>query len=58
MFFQVTTISEGGYFGELALVTHKARAATVSANAEDVRVACEYHKYLGYKYLYRNIAFT
>jgi cAMP-dependent protein kinase regulator len=36
---QVTTISEGGYFGELALVTHKARAATVSANAEDVRVA-------------------
>ena len=40
------------------MVTHKARAATVSANAEDVRVACEYHKYPGYKYLWRNIAFT
>lgn len=36
---QVTTISEGGYFGELALVTHKARAATVTANADEVRVA-------------------
>ena len=38
----MTTINEGGYFGELALVTHKVRAATVTANVEDVRVACEY----------------
>lgn len=36
---QVTTINEGGYFGELALVTHKARAATVAASGGDVRVA-------------------
>ena len=38
----MTTINEGGYFGELALVTHKARAATVTANAEEIRVACKY----------------
>ena len=36
---QVRTINEGGYFGELALVTHKARAATVTANADEIRVA-------------------
>lgn len=34
----VTTIKNGGYFGELALVTHKPRAATVTANG-DIRVA-------------------
>ena len=38
----MTTINEGGYFGELALVTHKARAATVAASGGDVRVACKY----------------
>ena len=38
--FQVTTIKNGGYFGELALVTHKPRAATVTANG-DIRVACK-----------------
>jgi len=36
---QVTTITEGGYFGELALVTHKARAATVTASVDDLKVA-------------------
>lgn len=34
----VTTVQKGGYFGELALVTHKPRAATVKAEG-DVRVA-------------------
>lgn len=34
----VTTVEKGGYFGELALVTHKPRAATVQAFG-DVRVA-------------------
>jgi CRP-like cAMP-binding protein len=38
--FQVTTIQKGGYFGELALVTHKPRAATVKAEG-DVKVACK-----------------
>ena len=36
---QVTTINEGGYFGELALVTHKARAATVTATVDGLKVA-------------------
>ena len=40
----MTTINEGGYFGELALVTHKARAATVAASGGDVRVACKLHE--------------
>jgi len=35
---QVTTIKDGGYFGELALVTHKPRAATVITKG-DIRVA-------------------
>lgn len=38
--FQVTSVVKGGYFGELALVTHKPRAATAKANG-NVRVACE-----------------
>jgi len=37
----VTNIQKGGYFGELALVTHKPRAATVKAEGE-VRAACEW----------------
>ena len=40
IFLQVTTIQKGGYFGELALVTHKPRAATVKAEG-DVKVACK-----------------
>ena len=31
---------QGGYFGELALVNHDKRAATVAAK-DDVKVACE-----------------
>lgn len=45
--FKVTTIEKGGYFGELALVTHKPRAATVVADKE-VRVAC---KFIFYSFL-------
>ena len=36
----VTDIKEGGYFGELALVTHKPRAATVNAK-DSASVACK-----------------
>ncbi len=41
MIYQVTTIEKGGYFGELALVQHKPRAATVVAD-EEVRCACKF----------------
>jgi len=36
----VTVIKKGGYFGELALVTHKPRAATARASGR-ARVACK-----------------
>ena len=36
----ISEISKGGYFGELALVTHKPRAASICAK-DNVRVACE-----------------
>ena len=35
-------INKGGYFGELALVTHKPRAASAYA-VGDVKLACEYY---------------
>lgn len=35
-------INKGGYFGELALVTHKPRAASAYA-VGDVKLACEYN---------------
>lgn len=38
---KVSDIEKGGYFGELALVTHKPRAASVIAQS-DVRLACKY----------------
>ena len=34
-------VLQGGYFGELALVNHDRRAATVVAK-DDVKVACEF----------------
>ena len=37
---QVNEIHQGGYFGELGLINHAPRQATVSAR-EDVKVACK-----------------
>ena len=36
---QVNEIQQGGYFGELGLINHAPRQATVSAR-DDVKVAC------------------
>lgn len=38
---EINTVGKGGYFGELALVTHRPRAASAYA-AEEVKVACKY----------------
>lgn len=38
---EVSEVSNGQYFGELALITHKSRAASVYAKT-DVNLACEY----------------
>lgn len=37
--YQVNEIQQGGYFGELGLINHAPRQATVSAR-DDVKVAC------------------
>jgi cAMP-dependent protein kinase regulator len=39
---EVSKLSSGSYFGELALITHKPRAANVYADT-DVKVACKYN---------------
>lgn len=38
--FQIKKIEKSGYFGELALVTHKPRAASAYA-CGDVKLACK-----------------
>lgn len=42
---EVNRIHSGGYFGELALVTHKPRAASAYA-VGDVKLACEFSLFL------------
>lgn len=41
---EINRMGMGGYFGELALVTHRPRAASVFADG-DVKLACKYLKY-------------
>lgn len=41
---EVSKLTSGSYFGELALITHKPRAANVYADT-DVKVACEYYTF-------------
>lgn len=38
---EINRITKGGYFGELALVTHRPRAASAFCDGE-VKCACEY----------------
>lgn len=38
---EISRLSKGAYFGELALVTHRPRAASAYA-VENVKVACKY----------------
>lgn len=39
---EISKLDKGQYFGELALVTHKPRAASVYAQS-NVKVACKYY---------------
>lgn len=41
---EINRITKGGYFGELALVTHRPRAASAFAT-EDIKLACKYCNY-------------
>lgn len=38
---EISNLGKGGYFGELALVTHRPRAASAYA-VDNVKVACEF----------------
>lgn len=38
---EISKLEKGQYFGELALVTHKPRAASVYAQSSNVKVACK-----------------
>lgn len=38
----LSRVDKGGYFGELALITKKPRAATVYAASPEVKTACKY----------------
>lgn len=38
---EISKLEKGQYFGELALVTHKPRAASVYAQHGNVKVACK-----------------
>lgn len=42
---EINRLGKGGYFGELALVTHRPRAANVFA-VEDLKLACKYFFYI------------
>ena len=46
---QVNEIQQGGYFGELGLINHAPRQATVSAR-DDVKVACRDTLFIIYKF--------
>lgn len=39
---EISVLGKGQYFGELALVTHRPRAASAYAVSDNVKVACEY----------------
>jgi len=41
---EISNLKKGQYFGELALVTHRPRAASAYA-ADNVKVACKYRYY-------------
>ena len=41
---QVSTLGEGKYFGEVALLTSKPRQATVTATSDDVRLLAVHRK--------------
>lgn len=45
---EISRLSKGAYFGELALVTHRPRAASAYA-VENVKVACKWLQIINFK---------
>lgn len=48
---EISVLGKGQYFGELALVTHRPRAASAYAASDNVKVACKYTPLQFYFYL-------
>lgn len=48
---EVSQLGKGQYFGELALVTHRPRAASAFA-VDNVKLACKYHSVVNMKIMY------
>lgn len=50
---EISRLSKGAYFGELALVTHRPRAASAYA-VDDVKVACKLFQILSIQKIMSN----
>lgn len=49
---EISVLGKGQYFGELALVTHRPRAASAYAS-DNIKVACKYYMLRRYEYGWR-----
>jgi len=45
---ELSRLEKGGYFGELALITHKPRAASAYALSDEVKLACMQNSILNF----------
>lgn len=53
---EISKLEKGQYFGELALVTHKPRAASAYAQSSNVKVACKLYLKISTSFYYIIIA--